>query len=284
VAGLLHLPSGGVLHLPAAEAAAAPPVLFLHGVGGGAWSFGPQRAALERDFACYAWEGRGHGAARRVEDAGLADYHRDAQEALAEVHAAAKAPVLLVGHSMGSLLALALACEQPGAVRGLFLVDPVYAEQGDPPQVLTGLTLRLTRWVVGVLARSYRRDGWLSRALSGLVFRQAFSDSQARRRAWQAQRTQVPLEYPRMLFEAFEGVTGFPFRPFADELTAPTCVVEAAAEGRPSRFAALKARLERRLGPAFTFHSVRGGHYLQLDRPAEVSERLVRFAAGLGGA
>jgi pimeloyl-ACP methyl ester carboxylesterase len=178
---------------------------------------------------------------------------------------------------MGALLALALACERPGQVRGLFLVDPVYAERGDPPRVLTGWTLALTRWVVGVLARSYLADGRLSRGLSRLIFRLAFTDAAARELAWIRQRTQVPLEYPRMLFESFEGVTGFPFRPFADELAVPTCVVEAAS-GRPSRFAALAARLRARLGERFRFESVRGGHYLQLDRAPEVSARLLAFA------
>jgi hypothetical protein len=36
----------------------------------------------------------------------------------------------------------------------------------------------------------------------------------------------------------------------------------------------LKERLRARLGPRATFVSVVGGHYLQLDRPAEVNVAL----------
>ncbi len=39
--------------------------------------------SLGADFACFGWEARGHGSARRVADAGLADYYEDAREALA---------------------------------------------------------------------------------------------------------------------------------------------------------------------------------------------------------
>jgi pimeloyl-ACP methyl ester carboxylesterase len=280
----LRLPSGAVLHRSRAASSVSPmPLLFLHGVGGGAWSWGPQRAALAGEFDCFVWEGRGHGAAPRIADAGLSDYYLDALEGLRQVVACTGQPALVVGHSMGGLLALALACEQGAAVRGLFLVDPVYADRGDPPVTFPRPVLAVIRLVVGVLARSYLEDGRLSRALSRLIFRVAFQDRAAMERAWPLQRTQVPLEYPRMLYESFEGVTGFPFHPFADRVEAPVHLVEATARAssRRSRFAEVMARLRARLGPAATFEALQGGHYLQLDRPAQISDRLARFARQL---
>lgn len=276
---LLRLPSGAVLHVDEAPPSASA-VLFFHGVGGAAWSFAPQRAALRERFRCFVWEGRGRGAGARVEDAGLADYYQDAAEALAAVGAATgKKPALLVGHSMGGLLALALACEQPSAVRGVFLIDPVYADSGALPVRIPRPIVALGKVFVGAVARSFQRDGWLGRAVAWPFFRWAFHDAAARARAWELQRAQVPLEYPRMLFESLEGVSGFPFQPFADRVSVPAHLVEALPrQGARSRFTSVAERLRARLGERATFASVVGGHYLQLDRPAEVSQQLLAFA------
>jgi pimeloyl-ACP methyl ester carboxylesterase len=277
---LLHLPSGGALHVDAAPAG-APAVLFLHGVGGAAWSFAPQREALRAHFACFAWEGRGHGAAARVEDAGLADHYRDALEALEAVEAATRQPALIVGHSMGGLLALALACERPHAVRGVFLVDPVYAESGAIPVRIPGFLVAALRLFLSAVARSFLRDGWLGRAVSWPIFRWSFHDAEARRRTWPLQRAQVPLEYPRTLLESVDGVTGFPFQPFADLITVPTHLVDALPrKGARSRFTQVVERLRARLDERASSASIVGGHYLQLDRPAELNAQLLAFARG----
>lgn len=283
-APLRTLRSGGVLHLDEhgerQGTSARPPLLLLHGVGGAAFSFEPQRLGLAGEARCFVFEARGHGAAARVEDAGLGDYFVDAGEALSEVSAITGRKVVLVGHSMGALIALALACQRPGEVAGLFLVDPVYAEAGEPPRRLPGVVVALARILVAVVARSYRRDGWLSRFLSRRFYRWAFQDRAAMEQAWQAQRSQVPLEYPRMLFEALEGVRGFPFQPFADRVDARTFLVEAVPrEGARSRFTEVVARLAARLGERAGYARVVGGHYLQLDRPGEVTRLLRDFLA-----
>ena len=80
------------------------------------------------------------------------------------------------------------------------------------------------------------------------------------------QRTQVPVEYPKMMYEAFEGNSGFSNRAFARELEMPTLLLEPMSSS--PRFPALLADLER-LGKRFTHVAIDGGHYLQLDRSAE---------------
>lgn len=278
---VVRLASGGALHGWSAATPPGPPLLFVHGVGGAAWSWAPQAQALSDHFECLCWEARGHGAAARVADAGLADYAQDAREALQAVWAERRTPVLLAAHSMGAMLALMRACDEPARVRGLFLVDPVYADSGSRPAALRPL-LRGLCLLAAPLVRSYQRDGGLSRAVSRLVFRQAFVDPVARDEAWALQRTVVPLEYPRMLYESISGVEGFAFRPFADLVTAPTVILEARPrpKARP-RLAAVAERFRARPGVCCEYEVLDGGHYLQWDRPAAVTARLRAFAQRL---
>ena len=241
----------------------AAPLLFLHGVGGGAWSFAPQAAALCDERRVYVWEARGHGLARAIPDAGLGDYFVDACEALDAIRAEAAEP-WVVGHSMGGLLAMALAAQRPSDVRGLVLVDPVYAPDGGTH--LDGRAARVARRMFEPLVASMLRDGCVARVLARAVFAASFVDPDCRDRAWQWQRTQVPIEYPKMMYEAFDGPTHFPNRAFAREIIVPTLLLEPDAAVRP-RFPQLVADLER-LGDRFTYLVLDGGHYLQLDRSA----------------
>jgi len=262
---VLRLPSGAALQR---SGSGRTPLLFLHGVGGGAWSWEPQVSALD-GVTAYAWEARGHGAADRVADAGLADYHADAREALDVV--AAAGPAFVIGHSMGGLLAMALAAERPEAIRGLCLVDPVYAPDGGTHA--GGLLAALARVALPPLVRDLERNGAFSRALGRFVFVRSFADRGCMERAWARQRTQIPFEYPKMMFEAFDGTAGFPNRAFAREFSMPTLLLEPSASA--PRFPTLLADLER-LDDRFTHVAVDGGHYLQLDRSADDVSRALK--------
>ncbi len=247
----------------------AAPLLFLHGVGGGAWSFAPQAAALCDERRVYLWEARGHVIARATVDAGLGDYFIDACEALDAVRAdgaidAEAAVPWIVGHSMGGLLAMAVAAERPTEVRGLVLVDPVYAPDGSTH--LEGPAARIAWRLFEPLVASMMSDGLVARTLARAVFSASFVDSDCCDRAWERQRTQVPIEYPKMMYEAFDGPTNFPNRAFAREIAVPTLLFEPDAAMRP-RFPQLVADLER-LGERFMYLVLDGGHYLQLDRSA----------------
>jgi len=172
---------------------------------------------------------------------------------------------------MGGLLALALAAERPEATRGLALVDPVYAPNGDRHG--GGAFAGIARVLMRPFARDLERNGILARSLGRWVFARSFDDRASMERAWKHQRTQVPFEYPKMLYEAFEGTTGFPNRAFARELEMPTLLLEPRASS--PRFPELLADLER-LGSRFTHVAIDGGHYLQLDRSAAHVTRALR--------
>ena len=253
-------------------------MLFFHGVGGGAWSWRAQRSGLATEFRLFVCDARGHGSAPRISDAGLADYYADAKEALAFAVEESGRPVYVAGHSMGGLIAIALACDRPQSVKGLFLVDPVYSDgqSGVYGHFAPGMG-RVARWMCEPLLRSFERDGKLSQAISRWLFEHAFENRDRMEAAWPDQRTQVPVEYPRMLRESFDRPIGFELRDFAGEVQAPTYLLDVFRQGGRSRFPQLLARLQERLGPRFTHESVAGGHYLQLDRPGEVNQRLRRF-------
>jgi pimeloyl-ACP methyl ester carboxylesterase len=273
------LPSGGALH--EAGRADGLPLLFLHGVGGGAWSWRNQLAACEGAYHTFAWEARGHGRAAPVSDAGLSDYYADAREALAYVGTTTQRAAVLVAHSMGGLLAVALACDEPSLVKGLFLIDPVYSDGAHYGHFAPGLGA-IALFVCSPLLRSFESNGPMSRKLSRWMFERSFEDRARMEEAWRDQRGQVPVEYPRMLRESFGNPSGFALRDFASEIVQPTFLLEGTAGKAAPRFRALSATLERRLGDAFTREAISGGHYLQADRPEDVNRRLLRFVETYG--
>lgn len=273
------LPGGAVLHV--GGPADAPPVLFLHGVGGGAWSWRPQRAAFAPSYRVFVWEARGHGSAAPVADAGLADYYVDAREALAQASSETGKPVAIAAHSMGGLLAFALARDEPEAVRGLFLVDPVYATGDAAYGHFSERAGAIAKFLCAPLLRSFARDGALSRVVARWLFTQSFTDRERMAAAWIDQRRQIPFEYPRMLDESFGRPEGFVLSDFAREIHSPTAVLEGDKKAGRVRFPEMIATLQERLGPNFSAATIHGGHYLQLDRPDEVNAHLARFLAGL---
>lgn len=265
------LDSGSVLHQSGPPSPNA--LLFLHGMGGAAWSWRPQLEAFGERVRCYVWECRGHGGAPPQPDVGLGDFYQDASEALAYAVGAERSPVIIVGHSIGGLLGLALACEMGGAVAGLFLIDPLAVRRIGP---FAGGAIDLpVRAALEPFMASYRRNGRLGRAVTRTVFERMFADRAAMERAWADQSRQVPLVYRGVIREAFEGTPRFPKRDFSEEIAIPTVLLQAGR--RTKRYAHEIAVLSARLGAAFSYEAIPGGHYLQLDRPAEVNARIAAF-------
>jgi pimeloyl-ACP methyl ester carboxylesterase len=256
--------------------AGGPPLIFYHGVGGGAWSWKPQVAALADRYDCFLWEARGHGAAPRVADAGLGDYWIDAQEALDAVRARTSGRVGVIGHSMGGLLAVALAAISPDRIGRLALIDPVYPDHSKASGHDFGPFKPVALAVIKPLIASFMKDGPVSRAISRWMFSSSFTNKAAMDAAWPDQRTQVPVEYPKMLLEAFGQPEGFPVEPFAERIDVPSILFN-------GRSPVLAETLARRLGARYVDVRLSGGHYLQLDCANAVNERLVRFLGETDG-
>lgn len=98
------------------------PLLFLHGVGRCWQDFQPLMAVLGWRWQVHGLDFRGHGLSERTPGKYLVrDYVRDA---VAVVRDHIADPVLIYGHSLGSLVTLAAAAELGDRVRGVVLEDP----------------------------------------------------------------------------------------------------------------------------------------------------------------
>ncbi len=110
-----------------------PVVLMLHGSGGNFRSFAPQVETLASlGFRAVAWNMPGYGASAPVEPyefKGLAARAVALLESLAPVTGGA--PVALVGHGMGGMVAQELTLRRPDLVRQLVLVASAAAVQPD---------------------------------------------------------------------------------------------------------------------------------------------------------
>jgi pimeloyl-ACP methyl ester carboxylesterase len=135
---------GGAVHRPLA--------LLVHGVTSSSrtwWRVGP--ALVERGYRVLAVDLRGHGSSPRVA-AGLS-----AADLAADVAETVKGPVeLLVGHSLGALVALELVGARPGFARRLVVEDPPGPASADWAAVAAGIELDTGRAVTDPAA--LRRD------------------------------------------------------------------------------------------------------------------------------
>ncbi|OWK39442.1 alpha/beta fold hydrolase [Fimbriiglobus ruber] len=97
-----------------------PPLVLFHGVCRRWQDFGYVVAALSTRWRVSAVDHRGHGRSERAARYLVADYVADAVALLHEIGE----PALVVGHSLGALVALGVAAEVPELVRGIVLEDP----------------------------------------------------------------------------------------------------------------------------------------------------------------
>ena len=123
------------------------PLVMLHGIGGGSGSWLPQLETLARRFQVIAWDAPGYGHSSLI--AGLtpiagptpmANDFADALDRLLDALAIEKC--LLVGQSMGALIATAFARARPYRLHGLLLLGPAGgyggATQAKRDEILTG--------------------------------------------------------------------------------------------------------------------------------------------------
>lgn len=125
------------------------PILFVHGLGGTQFHFQPLYAGLEKDFRLIAPDrpGSGYSTRKGLKPASPKE-HADFIATFIERLGLEKP--LVVGHSLGGAVALALALDHPDAISGLALISPLTQREGKVAPEFADLDLRspLTRRLV----------------------------------------------------------------------------------------------------------------------------------------
>lgn len=111
------------------------PVVFLHSLAGHSGQFAAQLGHLRQTRRAVALDLRGHGRSAAPEDANYS-IAAMARDVAATVDTLALERVVLVGHSMGGLVAAAYAAEHPQRVAGLLLLDPSGDARKVPPNLM----------------------------------------------------------------------------------------------------------------------------------------------------
>ena len=119
----LALPDGVVVRVRQAGPPEAPAVVLLHGIGSGSPSWLPCVRELAATHRAIAWDAPGYGGSTPLpEDAPRAEAY--ATRLVAALQALDLPRALLVGHSLGALMAAACARAEPGRFSALLLLSP----------------------------------------------------------------------------------------------------------------------------------------------------------------
>ncbi len=118
------------MRIPAFRAlGAGPTIVMLHGISGGSAAFAPQIEHFSsQGFRAVSWDMPGYGSSAPIEPytfKGLAESLATLIDALDP--SGDRAPVILLGHSMGGMVAQELIARRPGLVRALILANTVPA-------------------------------------------------------------------------------------------------------------------------------------------------------------
>ena len=97
-----------------------PPVLLIQGAGVGGSAWAPQVQELARNYQCFTFDNPGIGQSQSMGKDLSIEGMAEGAVALLDAHACDSAH--LIGHSMGGLIALALAFRQPARIRSLALL------------------------------------------------------------------------------------------------------------------------------------------------------------------
>lgn len=107
------------------------PVVFLHGIGGGARLFDAQLAALGDTLRAIAWNMPGYGGSQPVEAPGIDGYAAALAAFLREMRLAEP---ILVGHSIGGMIVQAYLAEAMGPAAAIVLAQTTPAFGGRDPR------------------------------------------------------------------------------------------------------------------------------------------------------
>jgi len=173
-----HSPQGesfSYLHLAGQNSVA--PLVFSHANGFNAHTYRQLFLMLQEQTSVYAMDLRGHGFSQAVaipEKLKSWDTYRDDLIPFVEQF---EEPVVLAGHSMGSLVNLSVAAARPDLVKGILLIEPPVANPQITRLLFLGHLLKLGRIFPITRAARNRKDSFasLETALQDYTGRGAFT-------------------------------------------------------------------------------------------------------------
>lgn len=234
-------------------AAAARPVVFLHGAGGSRLLWGHQLAALAGVARPLALDLPGHGRSSGPGRTGMDAYASAVVSFLQQV---AKVPAVLVGHSMGGGIALTVALMRPDLICGLVLIG-------------TGARLRVVPGLLDTVDEDFP-------SAVGLVGQFAFAPGAPESMVRRSRRI-LEETGPRTLRGDFVACDRFDVMSSLSEIRLSTLIV-CGAEDRltPAKYSTFLA--ERIAGSRLAIVPA-AGHMVMLERPAAVSDAILAFLA-----
>ncbi|NDW54461.1 alpha/beta fold hydrolase [Aliiroseovarius sp. PrR006] len=241
--------------LSAITAGQGATILFIHGVGLRAEAWGAQLDALSPHYRAVAVDMPGHGdSALPAGDLDLTDY----TDAIA---AGTDGPVMVVGHSMGAMIALDMAIRYPGKVQGVAALNAIYRRRPDA--------------LDAVQARAASLDGVRMADPSGTLERWFGTDASPEREACHAWLTDVNPAAYKAAYTIFAHQDG----PDTDALTALPCpALFMTGADEPNSTPAMSQTMAA-LAPQGRAQIIDGAaHMMPMTHAADVNAALLDFA------
>jgi len=240
-----------------------PTVVLVHGLGSDVQHWLPVARDLARDHRVALVELPGHGVSPMMLPFGLEQATLALDRALAEE---TSEPVVLVGHSVGGLVAAAEALHAPGRVRALVLVETALTPQMTKSERDT-LLAQLDRDWEGTLRAVY--TGFGRDSLQGeRLWAEASLVERERMRAW------IPVALSTDLSEEVEAL----------QMRVLAVLAPHSWEPGESQANAAKALGYSRITQLSLQRITGSGHYIMLDQPAQLANAIRRFVPPPGHA
>jgi len=275
-------PASPAIRLHRTISGVGPVLLLLHGVTRCGADWEPLLPALAAHWKVIALDQRGHGTSPRAGSYLVTDYIADAVRFVQEETAD---PVVIFGHSLGAMVAAAVAAELPDRVRGIILEDPPFHTMGNR---IAGSAWQAQFTGMREAARKRGSVEEITDALAdirlpagGGGFKRLGDLRDRASLAWSAQ-CLSQLD-PEVLTPVIEGrwLDGYDFPDALSRVRCPTLLLQA----DPSAGGALtEADAESLKSIISTCQQIRFpscGHNLHRDRPESVLRAFADFAASL---
>jgi non-heme chloroperoxidase len=239
------------------------PVVFLHGVTDSWRSFEPMLPHLPTSIRAIAVTQRGHGDSSRPDAYRYTDFSADVAALLDALGIRA---AVLVGHSMGSLVAQRFAIDHPDRTVGLVLLGafPTIKRHPDVQALWDAALATLTDPVDPALAREFQVST-LAQPIAPTLLDTYVTES-----------LKVPARVWKATFREFLDTD---FSPALGRISAPTLVISGDKDGFSRRQE--RDALAAGIRGAIVKDHVGAGHAMHWEDPVRVARDVAEFVAGL---